>query len=83
MVFGRSRVAQAKALMRYRYRRIAWVSAVHGHDFVEAPPLSPAPLPQASGRGAKTSGKRKSLALACDNACERSDALRARAIDLR
>ncbi|SPC19876.1 conserved hypothetical protein [Cupriavidus taiwanensis] len=56
MVFGRSRVVQAKALMRYRHRRIAWVTAVHGHDFVEAPALSPGPSP-ASGRGEKTSGR--------------------------
>ncbi|SOZ12100.1 conserved protein of unknown function [Cupriavidus taiwanensis] len=82
MVFGRSRVVQAKALMRYRHRRIAWVTAVHGHDFVEAPALSPGPSP-ASGRGEKTSGKRKSFGLARDNACERSDALRASAQDLR
>ncbi|CAQ71209.1 hypothetical protein RALTA_B0589 [Cupriavidus taiwanensis LMG 19424] len=60
MVFGRSRVVQAKALMRYRHRRIAWVTAVHGHDFVEAPALSPAPLPQA-GEGRKPAGSENPL----------------------
>ncbi|SOY76016.1 conserved hypothetical protein [Cupriavidus phytorum] len=50
-------------------------------DFVDAPALSPAPLPQA-GEGRKQADK-KSRKVARDNACERSDALRARAADLR
>ncbi|SOZ09860.1 protein of unknown function (plasmid) [Cupriavidus taiwanensis] len=48
--------------------------------FVDAPARSPAPLPQAEE---KTSGRGKSRSIASDNACERSDALRARAADLR
>ncbi|SOY75359.1 conserved hypothetical protein [Cupriavidus phytorum] len=49
-IFGCLRVEQAKALMRYR--QIAWVTDLHGPDFVEAPALSPAPLPRA-GEGSK------------------------------
>ncbi|SOY71433.1 hypothetical protein CBM2585_B50411 [Cupriavidus taiwanensis] len=48
--------------------------------FVDTPARSPAPLPQAEE---KTSGRGKSRRIASDNACERSDALRARAADLR
>ena len=77
MVFGRSRVAQAKALMRYRNRRIAWVTAVHGHDFVEAPALSRKRERRENQREAKSFG------FARDNVCERSDALCASAQDLR
>ncbi len=50
-------------------------------DFVDAPALSPAPLPQA-GEGRKQAGN-NARGIASDRACERSDALRASAQDLR
>ncbi|SOY95160.1 hypothetical protein CBM2599_B30237 [Cupriavidus taiwanensis] len=50
--------------------------------FVEAPALTPAPLPQA-GEGSKQAGGNTLLGSHATARCERSDALRARAVDLR
>ncbi|SPA49651.1 protein of unknown function [Cupriavidus taiwanensis] len=51
-------------------------------DFVDALALSPAPLPQA-GEGSKQAGGNTLLGSHATAPCERSDALRARAVDLR
>ncbi|SPA34542.1 hypothetical protein CBM2637_B70013 [Cupriavidus taiwanensis] len=50
--------------------------------FVVAPALTPAPLPQA-GEGSKQAGGNTLLGSHATARCERSDALRARAVDRR
>ncbi|SPA34743.1 hypothetical protein CBM2623_B30299 [Cupriavidus taiwanensis] len=47
-------------------------------DFVDAPALTPAPLPYA-GEGRKQAGRKTLLGSPATALCERSDALRARA----